>query len=146
MTASRLEGRSLNSQERIVEKEKQMEDDWIQAREYRTIDDLPFTDEHKRIALVWMAGVIRDRLAVEKLGVDGHSKSFDPLSFSDDGSKVHSYVFDLHDGGRHHSFTSFADIEARVIDETADAIGRDCNIEVKLDRPRGLSAGEKPVA
>jgi hypothetical protein len=99
-----------------------MDDKWICARDFPSIDDLPFTDEQKRLAMVWMAGVLWDRLGVGKLGLDGHSKSYDPLSFTADG-RVHTYVFNLQDGGRHHEFTSFADLESRIIDETAEAIG-----------------------
>lgn len=98
-----------------------MSDEWIQARDHKSIDALPLNDEQKRHVMVWMAGVIWDKIAVAGLGLDGHSKSYDPLSFSPDG-KVHTYVFNLHDGGRHHSFTSFADIETRIIQETVDAI------------------------
>ncbi len=98
-----------------------MSDEWISARNYETIEDLPFTDDQKKLALVWMAGVLFDKLGVERLGLDGHSKSYDPLSFSPDG-RVHTYVFDLHDGGRHHSFTGYADLERRIIQEMAEKI------------------------
>lgn len=98
-----------------------MSDEWIHAEDYISIDSLPLDDRAKKIALTWLANVLFRRLAVQELGLDGHGKTYDPLSFSPDG-RVHTYVFDLHDGGRHHDFTSFADIEQRIIAETADKI------------------------
>ena len=112
-------------------------DKWISAADYETIDSLPFSDEQKRIALVWMANVLWSRLAVGKLGLDSHGKSYDPLSFSNEGREVHTYVFNLHDGRRHHSFTSFADLEQRIINETAEAIGDQHDFLVS-DAPKGI--------
>jgi len=37
------------------------------------------------------------------------AKSYDPVGFSDD--KIHSYAFDMKDGGRHHPLIDYKDIE-----------------------------------
>lgn len=36
-------------------------------------------------------------------------KSYDPIDFSE--GKIHSYAFDLKDGGRHHPLKDYKDIE-----------------------------------
>lgn len=37
------------------------------------------------------------------------AKSYDPIDFSED--KIHSYAFDLKDGGRHHPLNDYKDID-----------------------------------
>jgi hypothetical protein len=37
------------------------------------------------------------------------SKSYDPIDFCDE--KIHSYAFDLKDGGRHHPLKDYKDID-----------------------------------
>lgn len=40
---------------------------------------------------------------------DGHCKSYDPMSIKD--GVLHSYVFDMKDGGRHHPISDYKDKE-----------------------------------
>jgi hypothetical protein len=55
------------------------------------------------------------------LGVeDGHCKSYDPLTI--EGDCAHSYVFDLHDGGRHHTTLSLKEICKSALQETVERI------------------------
>ena len=42
-------------------------------------------------------------------GDNGCAKSYDPIDFSD--GKIHSYAFDMKDGGRHHPLGDYKDIE-----------------------------------
>lgn len=44
---------------------------------------------------------------------DGYCKSYDPLTIEigSNGVVAHSYVFDFHDGGRHHRFESLDALE-----------------------------------
>jgi hypothetical protein len=49
-----------------------------------------------------------------------HSKSYDPLTIdlrTDGGGTAHSYVFDFHDGGRHHHFDSLDNLEDWLFEE-----------------------------
>lgn len=49
-----------------------------------------------------------------------HSKSYDPLTIelaSNGGGTAHSYVFDFHDGGRHHYFDSLDQLEDWLMEE-----------------------------
>lgn len=51
---------------------------------------------------------------------DAHCKSYDPLSigeFEEGYWQVASYVFDFHDGGRHHTFKTLEDIELGLKEE-----------------------------
>lgn len=43
-------------------------------------------------------------------GDNGNSKSYDPCDFYDNET-LHSYAFDLKDGGRHHSLSDYIDID-----------------------------------
>jgi hypothetical protein len=38
---------------------------------------------------------------------DGHVKSYDPMTVSEDGTIMHSYLFDMLDGGRHHKVADY---------------------------------------
>lgn len=51
-------------------------------------------------------------------GNDGHCKSYDPLTIDPIGKVASSYVFDLWDGDRHHSYSSFRDVETFMVAET----------------------------
>jgi hypothetical protein len=56
---------------------------------------------------------------------DYHSKSYDPLTveLATDGSGVaHSYVFDFHDGGRHHPFDSLDQLEDWLFEEAIGTV------------------------
>ena len=56
---------------------------------------------------------------------DYHSKSYDPLTIelgSRGGGTAHSYVFNLGDGGRHHDFSSLADLERMLFEEAIGTV------------------------
>lgn len=83
---------------------------------FDSIDTLPLTPAQKECALEWLAW----KLSRIFEGITGeqhrfNNKSYDPLVIKDD--TAHSYAFDLWDGGRHHQFESFAQLEARMIEE-----------------------------
>ena len=42
-------------------------------------------------------------------GENGCAKRYDPIDFSED--KIHSYAFDMKDGGRHHPLSDYKDID-----------------------------------
>lgn len=44
-------------------------------------------------------------------GDNGCSKSYDPMTIYDDGVTMHSYAFDMNDGGRHHPVSDYASVE-----------------------------------
>lgn len=86
--------------------------------EYFTIDDLPFSDEQKKIILEWFARKLWV-LQVEGIAQDGdyYGKSYDPLVIDLEEKVAHSYVFSMEDSGRHHSFRDLAHIEKMLMDE-----------------------------
>jgi len=47
----------------------------------------------------------------EITGANDCAKSYDPLTVSDDGKIMHSYAFDMKDGGRHHMVTQYKTVE-----------------------------------
>jgi len=57
------------------------------------------------------------RTGVELTDRDYHSKMSDPLYIGEDLDDVYSYVFDFHDGGRHHSFENLEEIYEGLIKE-----------------------------
>lgn len=74
------------------------------------IDELNLTEQHKKDVLVWYANKLWKMLI--RTGIsDTHCKSYDPLEFDDEERVVHSYVFDLHDGGRHHEYKTLREVE-----------------------------------
>ena len=42
-------------------------------------------------------------------GNNSCAKSYDPIDFTDD--KIHSYAFDLKDGGRHHPLSDYESVD-----------------------------------
>jgi hypothetical protein len=54
------------------------------------------------------------------LGGDSHCKMYDPLTI--EGKTAHSYVFDLEDGGRHHTFKNLTQLKEMILKETVDNI------------------------
>jgi hypothetical protein len=84
-----------------------------------SINDLDLTDEQKEQVLEYLAQkywhLLRD------LGIqDGHCKSYDPLMI--EGNIAYSYVFDLEDGGRQHSFDSYEHLEKMLTAEILASI------------------------
>jgi len=86
---------------------------------YRTIDNLPLSEMQRRCVLEWFAWKIWEMLM--ELGIeDGYGKLYDPLVI--DENECHSYVFDLGDGGRHHSYKTLAELEKRLKREMIEKI------------------------
>lgn len=54
------------------------------------------------------AAALQDAL-FELTGDNGCSKSYDPMTC--EAQKMHSYAFDMKDGGRHHDVKDYKDIE-----------------------------------
>ena len=88
------------------------QDAW--ANPYYSIDDLPFTQTQKEIALEWLAWQL-EKLRKKIYGEWHSSKTYDPLFIQD--RTAHSYAFDLWDGGRHHEFKSFEQLQDGMLDE-----------------------------
>ena len=86
---------------------------------YININDLPLSDEQRRIVLCWFARKIWVILEESSIQPDYYSKSYDPLYLED--NTAHSYVFELEDGGRHHTFRDLEHLEKMLVNE---AIGR----------------------
>ena len=81
--------------------------------EWYNIDDLPFSNHDKQVALEWLARKYWNILL--KLEIQcGHCKMYDPLVI--EGNVAHTYVFDLDDGGRHHPFENYKHLE-KMMDE-----------------------------
>jgi len=104
-------GQNLKVLERIVDffirahtKENIYNDWW-------TIDDLPFTEEQKKIVLEWFARRIQNILRIFDPEWGAHCKSYDPLIVEDE---AFSYVFDLQNGGRQHPYESLQQLENRL--------------------------------
>ena len=84
------------------------------GNEYYTIDDLPLVPAQKEAVLEWLAHKywnLMIRLDIQ----DGCCKGYDPLMIW--GNVADSYVFDLEDGGRHHSFNDYQHLEKMLFDE-----------------------------
>ena len=95
---------------------------------YTSIDDLPLDNLQKVVVLEYLA----DRLITILEGVFDESfvgKSYDPLTIEYTPSiecpecgVAHSYVFNLWDGGRHHDFRTFRQLEDGMIREIIEDI------------------------
>lgn len=81
---------------------------------FDSIDDLPVDQDTKEMVLEYLARRYW-KVLLDLKYQDGHSKTYDPLII--DGNTAHSYVFDLEDGGRHHSFDSLKDLERMMTEE-----------------------------
>lgn len=79
------------------------------------IDDLPFSEEAKRMVLEWFARKLWVLLEEGSGDSDYYCKMYDPLVIKD--NIAHSYVFDMEDGGRHHEFKDLEHLEKMLMDE-----------------------------
>lgn len=116
--------------------------EWLSKRSYavelpETVSEMPLTDTQRRIVIMHMARTIW-RMAL-KLGADGHCKSYDPLTI--DGDTAHSYVLNMHDGGRHHSFESLEQLEKDVVAEftTWFQVGEFDALEMPIQKMMGAA-------
>lgn len=53
---------------------------------------------------------------------DGYCKSYDPLTIDENTKVAHSYVFNLWDGGRHHSYENMEQIMRGLEKETLELV------------------------
>jgi hypothetical protein len=66
-------------------------------------------------------------------GESGCAKSYDPMTVNGSGEIMHSYAFNMKDGGRHHNVADYANIEEikRVLLTEACADIRDAQLKEK---------------
>lgn len=72
-------------------------------------------------------------------GEDGCAKSYDPMTVSRCGRTLHSYAFDMLDGGRHHAVSDYAgieDITATLLREVEATIRDEYEPNVKDVQPK----------
>lgn len=75
--------------------------------------------------LEWFANKIWVGLEEGSGFPDYGGKSYDPLTIemrTDGGGIAHSYVFNFHDGGRHHSFDSLDNLEEWLLEELINGV------------------------
>lgn len=100
---------------------------------HHSIDDLPLTESQKKYVLEWLAWKYWNALLKIKVQ-DGHCKSYDPLAIEE--HVAHSYVFDLESGGRHHPFSSLAQLEGMLDEDFRGSLPSpktcsDCSAEIE---------------
>jgi hypothetical protein len=112
------------------------EDDWQWGRApRRRLSQLDLNPIQRAQILEWLA------FKIWVAGVEGagdgdyHSKSYDPLTIELDswgGGVAHSYVFNFHDGGRHHTFHSLDELEDWLFEEAINIVkwAGDSEVEV----------------
>ncbi len=88
-----------------------------------TIDDLPLSEYEKRFVLEWFARKLWVLLQEGSGEKDYGGKRYDPLLI-EDGNIAFSYVFDLEDGGRKHTFRDAAHLEQMLMNEGVAEIQR----------------------
>lgn len=87
-----------------------------------SLDDLPFNDDEKVLVLEWFARKLWVILEEGSGDSDYYGKIYDPLVIDLEEREAHSYVFELGDGGRHHSFETLAELEMRLEQEGIERI------------------------
>ncbi len=94
--------------------------------EWDNIDELPLTEGQKACVLEWLTQRLERTFLSQELEIfSGHCKSYDPLSI-DVGHKVaHSYVMDMWDGGRHHSYKNLKQVEDYIFLEFFEEVERE---------------------
>lgn len=76
-----------------------------------TIDDLGLTLDQKVSVLEWYA----HKVCHVEPNACCCAKMYDPLTI--EGHVAYSYTFDFRDGGRHHPFGSYAELETMLDEE-----------------------------
>ena len=82
------------------------------------IEDLPLTNSQQKCVLEWFARklmTIRHQVGND----DWCGKSYDPLRIKSDNSAM-SYLFNLEDGGRNHTFKDLNHLEEMLMKETIE--------------------------
>jgi hypothetical protein len=82
------------------------------------------TDKQKDL-LTGYANALQD-LMLELTGENHCAKRYDPIDFSE--GKIHSYAFDMKDGGRHHPLSDYKDV-----DEIKDVMLKEVSKSIKED-------------
>jgi hypothetical protein len=80
----------------------------IKMKKYQIRNGKELTESQYRVYLEGVAYGLWTALFMAGVH-DGYSKMYDPLYF--EGDEVHSYVFDLWDGGRHHNLKEIDSLE-----------------------------------
>jgi hypothetical protein len=73
------------------------------------------------------AAALQD-IMYELTGDNGCAKSYDPMTVEEDRGIMHSYAFDMKDGGRHHAISDYDDlreITKTLLDEVCREIKAD---------------------
>jgi hypothetical protein len=96
-----------------------MDDQIKYSNEYYNIDTLPLHPKEKEAVLEYLARKLWTILIRTDL-MDDYGKSYDPLII--EGNIAHSYVFDMEDGGRHHSFKDYKHLEEMLMNDTITRI------------------------
>lgn len=71
-------------------------------------------------------------LELRLLGDNGCSKSYDPMTCEE--KVMHSYAFDMKDGGRHHPVGDYGSVEeilSVLLEETARSLSREAVLEIE---------------
>lgn len=109
-----------NGEEKIVLVSDYKPEDGDDNVFFEDIEDLPFSDEAKRMILEWFAYKLWVLLEEGSGEPDYYCKAYDPLII--EGNIAHSYVFDLEGGGRHHPFKDLKHLEKMLMNESISRI------------------------
>lgn len=93
--------------------------------EWENIDELPLTEYQKACVLEWLAQKLEQTQYAENEDIWQYGKSYDPLTIDVENKVAHSYVMDMADGGRHHSYGNMSDIEHYIFNEFFQEGGKD---------------------
>lgn len=91
----------------------------------RSLADIGLDSLQRAAVLEWFADKLWVAQEEGSRNRDYGGKSYDPLSIElrpDGGGIAHSYVFNLRDGGRHHSFDSLNSLEEMLVDEAIGVV------------------------
>ena len=66
-----------------------------------------------------------ERIYQWETGDHRSGKSYDPMTVSSDGMTMHSYAFDMKDGGRHHPVSDY-----ESVDEIADVLFTETCVDI----------------
>jgi hypothetical protein len=66
---------------------------------------------------------------------DYYQKMYDPMTIDEDKKIAHSYVFDLNDGGRHHSYESLEQVCRDALKQAVACIIKFYTVESEEPQP-----------
>lgn len=106
----------MDDEKIISAREKAYEIRGLSGRcEWENIDSLPLSELQKACVLEWLAQKLQQTDFARKNDIWQYGKSYDPLLF--DGNTAHSYVLNMSDGGRHHTFAEMKEVEKAIFTE-----------------------------